>query len=474
MLNNKSKLCIGMIMSCLLITQSIAYSLGSIKSVDKQSVNHRSVLVSSAIHYTANGNISMDNQGASFSYNAANELTQVSLASGAKEGDYYYANGLRSVAQNSTKVLVHYYSRHNQLLNTSDGAQQSSTYLITNNAVVRSVNGNATVLLRNRHGSVIGQLGDNPQFYQYSVYGVQRTEDRGQKTDHESGSLALAINPLRYSSYMFDPLTGLYYLKTRDYDPGLRSFMQADSYAFNNHRLINGYFYGNSNPLMVVDPSGHMGVFHEDTPKLRQEISKLIKVNKRIQPVEEGIEMQELLSPDDLFNDFIKRGLPSKESIQKDAKEFWGNLSDEDKIHGTVEATHKKEYSKSEIFKTTPFEEWQLTKETKDILTYEIKGIEFEISNRSPTMGEFRAENFKTYIQEHSEETIQTTLLGKEPSKEYLNSVILGNLSPILSPIDISTGERKPNYNQYIYSYHRNREEIKTLVLEYYNNDPQL
>ncbi|WP_235842402.1 RHS repeat-associated core domain-containing protein [Cysteiniphilum halobium] len=56
---------------------------------------------------------------------------------------------------------------------------------------------------------------------------------------------------------MFDPLTGLYYLKARDYDPSLRSFIQADSYAFNNQGLINGYFYGNNNPLMGVDPSGH-------------------------------------------------------------------------------------------------------------------------------------------------------------------------------------------------------------------------
>ncbi|WP_440682610.1 RHS repeat domain-containing protein [Cysteiniphilum halobium] len=256
---NKSKLCIGMGMSCLLITQSMAYSLDSSKAMDKQSnqnVNHQRVLVSSAIHYNANGNISMDNQGASFSYNVANALTQVSLTAGAKESDYYYANGLRAVAQSNTQVLVHYYSRHNELLNSSDGAQQSSAYLIANNVAVRSVNGNATVLLHNRHGSVIAQLGDKSQFYQYSVYGVQKTEDRGRKTD--SGTLDLAMNPLRYSSYMFDPLTGLYYLKARDYDPHLRSFIQADSYAFNNYGLINGYFYGNNNPVMGIDPSGHV------------------------------------------------------------------------------------------------------------------------------------------------------------------------------------------------------------------------
>ncbi|WP_440682607.1 RHS repeat-associated core domain-containing protein [Cysteiniphilum halobium] len=263
MLNNKSKLCIGMGMSCLLITQSMAYSLDSIKSINNQSVNHQRVLVSSAIHYNANGNMSTDNKGSSFSYNAANALTQVSLASGAKENDYYYANGLRAVAQSNTQVLVHYYSRHNQLLNTSDGAH-SSTYLIANNVAARSVNGNATVLLHNSHGSVIAQLGDKPQFYQYSVYGVQRTEDggqrtefRGRKTDSGNGTLDLATNPLRYSGYMFDPLTGLYYLKARDYNPNLTSFMQVDSYAFNNQGLINGYFYGNNNPLMGIDPSGH-------------------------------------------------------------------------------------------------------------------------------------------------------------------------------------------------------------------------
>ncbi|WP_119329313.1 RHS repeat domain-containing protein [Cysteiniphilum halobium] len=273
MLNNKSKLCIGMGMSCLLITQSMAYSLDSVKSMDKQSnqnVNHQRVLVSSALHYNANGNMSTDNQGASFSYNAANALTQVSLASGAKESDYYYANGLRAVAQSNTQVLVHYYSRHNQLLNSSDGAQQSSAYLIANNVAVRSVNGDATVLLHNRHGSVIAQFGDMPQFYQYDVYGVRKTEDGVQRTENGSGSLDLAINPLRYSGYMFDPLTGLYYLKARDYDPYLRSFIQVDSYAFNNYGLINGYYYSNNNPVMGIDPSGHAPLPDIDWDEVQQ------------------------------------------------------------------------------------------------------------------------------------------------------------------------------------------------------------
>ncbi|WP_119329197.1 RHS repeat domain-containing protein [Cysteiniphilum halobium] len=284
MLNNKFKLCIAIGMSCLFITESMAYSLDGIKAMDKQSIHHQSVLVETAINYNANGNMSTDNKGASFSYNAANELTQVSLASGAKESDYYYANGLRAVAQSNTQVLVHYYSHNNQLLNTSDGTQQSSAYLIANNVTVRSVMGDATVLLHNRHGSVIAQLSDNPQFYQYSVYGVQKTEDGGQKTENKNGSLVLASNLFRYSGYMFDPLTGLYYLKARDYDPSLRSFIQADSYAFNKQGLINGYFYGNNNPLMGVDPSGH--VF--DPEEINKWIDEVASVSGESQDLQES------------------------------------------------------------------------------------------------------------------------------------------------------------------------------------------
>ncbi|WP_119327905.1 RHS repeat domain-containing protein [Cysteiniphilum halobium] len=306
---NKFKLCIAIGMSCLFITQSMAYSLDGIKAMDKQSIHHQSVLVETAINYNANGNMSTDNKGVSFSYNAANALTQVSLASGAKENNYYYANGLRAVAQSNTQVLVHYYSRNNELLNTSDGTQQSSAYLIANNVTVRSVMGDETVLLHNRHGSVIAQLSDNPQFYQYSVYGVQKTEDRGQKIENKNGSLALTINPLRYSGYMFDPLTGLYYLKARDYDPSLRSFIQADSYAFNNQGLINGYFYGNNNPLMGVDPSGHMDIIDSFLSVFkRTRLSNNVEIASQIEGMIPGEVTQYKIMPavNHTFSEFIK------------------------------------------------------------------------------------------------------------------------------------------------------------------------
>ncbi|WP_119327945.1 RHS repeat-associated core domain-containing protein [Cysteiniphilum halobium] len=258
MFTTKTKLFIGMVMSLLLLTQSMAYSMHGVDSINNMSVdNHSNALAASAIQYDATGDLARDNKNIQYSYNSANQLTQIKLASGSGESYYYYSNGLRAVIHSNNRTLVHYYSRHGQLLNSTDGIQ-SSAYLIANTVSVRSIDGTAITLLHNRHGSVIGQLSNKPQFYQYGVYGVQKTEGRGQKAENGSESLNLATNPLRYSGYMFDPLTGLYYLKARDYDPSLRSFMQADSYAFNSDGLINGYFYGNNNPLMGIDLSGHV------------------------------------------------------------------------------------------------------------------------------------------------------------------------------------------------------------------------
>lgn len=39
------------------------------------------------------------------------------------------------------------------------------------------------------------------------------------------------INPLRYRGYYFDTESGLYYLKSRYYDPFICRFVNADEYV---------------------------------------------------------------------------------------------------------------------------------------------------------------------------------------------------------------------------------------------------
>jgi len=74
-------------------------------------------------------------------------------------------------------------------------------------------------------------------------------------------SLVLSMNPFRYRGYHFDSETGLYYLQSRYYDPQTGRFISPDAYSYLEPETVNGlnlYSYCNNNPVMNVDPSGHL------------------------------------------------------------------------------------------------------------------------------------------------------------------------------------------------------------------------
>ena len=67
-------------------------------------------------------------------------------------------------------------------------------------------------------------------------------------------------NPFRYRSYFYDTDTGLYYLKTRYYDPEVGRFLNMDSVDYADPETLGGlnlYSYCNNNPVMYSDPDGH-------------------------------------------------------------------------------------------------------------------------------------------------------------------------------------------------------------------------
>ena len=67
-------------------------------------------------------------------------------------------------------------------------------------------------------------------------------------------------NPIRYRGYYYDTETGLYYLKTRYYDPEVGRFITIDDISYLDPDTINGlnlYAYCGNNPVMRVDPNGN-------------------------------------------------------------------------------------------------------------------------------------------------------------------------------------------------------------------------
>ena len=67
------------------------------------------------------------------------------------------------------------------------------------------------------------------------------------------------LNPIRYRGYYFDNETGLYYLKSRYYDPQVGRFLNMDNPAYLDSNCINGlnlFSYAANNPIMMIDSNG--------------------------------------------------------------------------------------------------------------------------------------------------------------------------------------------------------------------------
>ena len=94
--------------------------------------------------------------------------------------------------------------------------------------------------------------------YRYDGWGNHKVMNPdGSK--NESDTFIGNINPFRYRGYYYDVETGLYYLKTRYYDPEVGRFITIDDISYLAPDTINGlnlYAYCGNNPVMMVDPDG--------------------------------------------------------------------------------------------------------------------------------------------------------------------------------------------------------------------------
>ena len=72
-----------------------------------------------------------------------------------------------------------------------------------------------------------------------------------------SGAMA-EVNPLRYRGYYFDQEIGLYYLKSRYYDPFVCRFVNADTTISTGQEFLgfNMFAYCNNNPVASGDSQG--------------------------------------------------------------------------------------------------------------------------------------------------------------------------------------------------------------------------
>lgn len=94
--------------------------------------------------------------------------------------------------------------------------------------------------------------------YSYDAWGkVVSVKDASGAAITSSTHIA-NVNPIRYRGYYYDSETGMYYLKSRYYDPQVKRFLNADGYVQTGNGLYdkNMFAYCLNNPVNSSDPTG--------------------------------------------------------------------------------------------------------------------------------------------------------------------------------------------------------------------------
>ena len=122
---------------------------------------------------------------------------------------------------------------------------------------------NATYFYRkNAQNDIIALLdntGTTVVKYKYDAWGMCKALNAEGFEITDNNHIGI-LNPFRYRSYYYDHGIGLYFLKTRYYDPQIGRFMTIDDISYLDPESINGlnlYAYCKNNPIMRVDPNGN-------------------------------------------------------------------------------------------------------------------------------------------------------------------------------------------------------------------------
>ena len=198
-----------------------------------------------------------------------------------------WSNGRQMVNYNTTaftydglgrrlsKGTINYtYDGNNRIIKQSNGIE----FIYDNSGVAGIVYNSATYVYRkDGQGNICALIDSNGNVvvqYKYDAWGnhavlyLNKVNDKEQYSEAEDAAFdenyaknkTLAeLNPFRYRGYYYDEETGLYYLKSRYYDPEVGRFITIDDISYLDPETINGlnlYAYCGNNPVMNVDPNG--------------------------------------------------------------------------------------------------------------------------------------------------------------------------------------------------------------------------
>jgi RHS repeat-associated protein len=189
----------------------------------------------------ANGRELKVYNGISFEYSASG-IRKSKTVNGVKT--YYYTNGNKIVKQEKSGENVWFYYGNNGIIGLNHNNQE---YIYQKN-----IQGDIT--------HIYDLSGNVKAKYVYDAWGNHKVYDSNDQINTNSSFIG-NINPFRYRGYYYDVETSLYYCNSRYYDPEVGRFINADDISYLDPSSVNGlnlYAYCGNNPIMYVDPDGHM------------------------------------------------------------------------------------------------------------------------------------------------------------------------------------------------------------------------
>ena len=154
--------------------------------------------------------------------------------------------------------ISYIYDSNNRIIKQSNGIE----FIYDNSGVTGIVYSGETYLYRkDAQGNIVGLIDNNGNVvveYKYDAWG-----DHNIILSEPSYENLAKANPFRYRGYYYDEGIGLYYLKSRYYDPETGRFITIDDIQVLSisKEVINGlnlYCYCNNNPVNDKDESGYL------------------------------------------------------------------------------------------------------------------------------------------------------------------------------------------------------------------------
>lgn len=206
--------------------------------------------------YDARGNLTRVTQGSStitYGYDAANRLVSAVMPNGQSATYAYDADG--RMTRESAGGETHNYawdelSRYGDIVYDSDAAGlPAANYSYGDGKLVQRLGASSSYPIEDGLGSVIGltsSTGAETDRYRYDAWGMRTLVEGG------------TPNPFGYRGQWSDRTTGLQYLRTRHFGPGIGRFLTRDTAAFrlNDPTDLNRYTYAGADPVNAFDPTG--------------------------------------------------------------------------------------------------------------------------------------------------------------------------------------------------------------------------